>query len=382
MSGTVVQAKGGGTGTADAVGAPGTDTYSVTLDAPTAPGNTLLIVVVSNAGIGTDPSGFTLDAHTVFNMGHYLWRKDTGAGGETSWTVTPNVAAAGAWLAVEYEGLVLPSSLDASSTNGTFGGVPNFSTGSTGATTDDVELLVGSWCGVGSGAGTLPSVDNYSNGLVQLDHEETDNAFPLGLWVATAFTSAAGAQESTLTYLSPGAAPSQALLVVYRLNLLVTSEVSHDAAATLLLRAQEAHSAAAVLRATVGATHAAAAHLKATTGVSHGARATLRLPGSVSHGATASLRGTLERSSAAVATLRGTLAVSHGARATLLLAGATVVHSARARLKGTLERSHGARAWLSAPGTEGAVSVALSAPRVLLSDRATGSVQLVVSYDH
>lgn len=99
MPATIVQTK---TGIQNAAIA----SYTLTLDAPAATGNEIIIVMAVDAYFNAPPPGFSepSGARQERYLGHYLWHK-TAAGGETSFTATPQVACWGVWAVYEVSGL-------------------------------------------------------------------------------------------------------------------------------------------------------------------------------------------------------------------------------------------------------------------------------------
>lgn len=208
MSVAIVQETAGDTG----AGTP--SSYSVTLPVATTAGNSVVIICTSDATVST-PAGFTLDKSQINNNGHYTFRKTT-AGAETGWTLTPSVAAAGCWYAVEIAGLV-SSPVDVTASTGSVTGDATRSTGTTSSTTQPLTVAFASW---GSSAATNPAPlhSGQTNSFFERINDRATtktSGTNIGLSVAAKVLTAAGTVESTAT-LTPGAAGT-AMVVVYKI---------------------------------------------------------------------------------------------------------------------------------------------------------------------
>lgn len=175
-----------------------------TLPSGTTAGTQLLIIVSADATVST-PAGFSLDRSQVNNNGHYHFRK-TATGGETAWTITPSVAAAVAWIVLEMSALD-SSPLDQVASEGAGFGVSSRGTGTTPATTQPNEVLVGS-IGLSIGSGGSNSVNAWSDSFVELHDTCTTKVSGTNVAVAVALrtVSATGTYTSTATLAGVSAA--------------------------------------------------------------------------------------------------------------------------------------------------------------------------------
>lgn len=197
-----------------AIGSTGSSTAATitpTLDAATAAGNALIIVVVADTTVVT-PIGFDRDVAQVNNDGHYVFRKSTDAG-ETSWTVTLGSTSAACWWAAEISGLAADP-LDAASTStGSSGQASTFATGATGTIARADSLLLAS---VGTSAAVNPgrTVTAWTNSFAAQKTTSTSKASGtnVGLGVAVLFPDASGTFETTAT---TGQCAHTAALTVY-----------------------------------------------------------------------------------------------------------------------------------------------------------------------
>lgn len=261
MAATWVQETGGTSG------ATAPATYPVTLSSPTTNGNYVVIVVVSDATVGT-PSGFTLDRNHVASNGHYVFSKAT-TGGETVFTVTPNVSAAGVWYVAEISGLSA-SPLDQATSTGAGTTAPTRSTGTTGTTAQADEIAIASFGSsvVGSATTWGAQTNSYSERIT--DQVTTTGGSNVGLAVASRVLSATGTTECTATVDGGGSTKSTGIVVTYRVaaagvtveidgarsttaNRTATAAVDRPAAASVSVAAGLV-AAAAVDRAGTGAT--------------------------------------------------------------------------------------------------------------------------------
>lgn len=250
MAAVVVQAQGGTSG------ATAPASYSVTLPNPTAVGNRVVIVVVSDATVA-DPSGFTLDKSQVNSDGHYHWSK-IAAGGEAAWTVTPNSSAAGSWHAYEISGLTADTADQAAST-GSSSGATTRSTGTTGTTAQANELAIASWGS--SVVGTAVTWGGQTNGFVENipDQVTTTGGSNVGLSVAFLTLAATGTVESTATADAGQAPKSTGIVVTYKIaGTTVTADTTLAATGTITAAAAVIRPAAASLTATGTVTATAA----------------------------------------------------------------------------------------------------------------------------
>jgi putative cell wall-binding protein len=203
----VVQQASGNTGTTTPA------SVTATLPAGTVAGNTVLLVVVADATVAT-PAGFTLDASQVNNNGHFVFRK-VAVAGETSFTFAPAVAASAAWYVAEVTGLAA-SPLDQTASTGTNVATPTISTGTTAATAQAEEFLLGS-AGASLFGAPAPSFSGWTNGFVEV--ADTGTTKPAGtnvsLGVATRTATAVGTYGTTATLSTP--APATGIIATYRI---------------------------------------------------------------------------------------------------------------------------------------------------------------------
>ncbi len=207
MAATVAQEAGGTSGAL----APAT--YAVTLPGPTTNGNLVVIIVASDATVGT-PSGFTLDRSQVNSNGHYHFSKVT-AGAETIFTVTPNSSAAGVWYVAEISGLAA-SATDQVVSSGSGSADTVRSTGITGTTAQADELAFASFGS--STVGTASTFGAETNSFTEriTDQVTTTGGTNIGLAVASKVLSATGTVECTATVDGGGSAKSTGVLVTYK----------------------------------------------------------------------------------------------------------------------------------------------------------------------
>lgn len=273
MAAAVVQEAGGTTG----VTAPAS--YSVTLSSPTVNGNFVVIIVASDATVGT-PSGFTLDRSQVNSNGHYHWSAVT-TGGETTWTVTPNVSAAGVWYVAEISGLAA-SATDQVISTGSSSAATTRSTGTTGTTAQADELAFASFGS--SQVGAAATFGAQTNSFVEriIDQITVTGGTNIGLAVASKVLSATGTVECTATIDAAGSAKSTGILVTYKV---AAGGATVDAAAASTTTANRT-AAAAVDRAAAAAQSVTAA-LTAAAAIDRPATAALAV--SVALSATAAV---------------------------------------------------------------------------------------------
>jgi hypothetical protein len=173
----------------------------------------VLLVVVADATVAT-PAGFTLDASQVNNNGHFVFRK-VAVAGETSFTFAPAVAASAAWYVAEVTGLAA-SPLDQTASTGTNVATPTISTGTTAATAQAEEFLLGS-AGASLFGAPAPSFSGWTNGFVEV--ADTGTTKPAGtnvsLGVATRTATAVGTYGTTATLSTP--APATGIIATYRI---------------------------------------------------------------------------------------------------------------------------------------------------------------------
>lgn len=286
MAASILQRKGGTSG------ATAPASYSVTLDSGTTNGSRVVIVVVSDATVAT-PSGFALDKSQVNSNGHYVFSKAT-TGGETGWTVSPNVSAAGVWYAAEVAGLTA-TPLDQTASTGAGTTATTRSTGTTGTTAQAAEIAIASW---GSSVlGTAVTWGGQTNGFTEdiTDQVTTTGGSNVALSVATLILSTTQTVESTATADAGEATKSTGIMVTYAAaggstvsgdaSLAVTA--GRTAAATLTTPASAAESVTATLSADATLTRAASA--TATTTATLSAAATVDRVASATLTVTASL---------------------------------------------------------------------------------------------
>lgn len=185
----LVRSNSGNTGT----GAPAT--LDATLGGTPIAGDTLLLVVCSDATVNT-PAGWTLDVSAVATNGLYIYRK-TSAGTESTVTITPSVAAATNWWYGEYEGLDATPLLASSSSTGSATttsptGATAFTSGATGG------LAIAAF---GSSRFSAVTASGYTNGFTELADLGTTKASGtnVSLAVATALANTDGSFSSTAT---------------------------------------------------------------------------------------------------------------------------------------------------------------------------------------
>ncbi len=307
MAATVVQEQGGTSG------ATAPASYTVALPGPTTVGNLVVVVVASDATVA-DPSGFTLDKSQVNSNGHYHWSKAT-AGGETSFTVTPNVSAAGVWWVAEISGLD-SSPLDQVASSGSSSGATTRSTGTTGTTAQADEFAVASFGS--STVGTAVTWGGETNGFTEriTDQVTTTGGSNVGLAVASLVLSAAGTVECTATADAGQAPKSTGMVVTYKVAA-GGATVSGDAALT----------ASAGISGTAATVQPATGSVAASAGFT--AAAVTTQPAAAAATATAGLSVTAALTAAADATLVASAGLSAAAALTTaggaaLAAGATI----------------------------------------------------------
>lgn len=206
MAASIVQRKGGTSG------ATAPSSYSVTLDSATTNGNRVVIVVVSDATVNT-PAGFDLDKSQVNSNGHYTFSKAT-TGGETGWTVSPAVSAAGVWYAAEVSGLTA-TPLDQTASTGAGTTATTRSTGTTSTTSQAAEIAIASWGS--SVVGTAVTWGGQTNSFTEdiTDQVTTTGGSNVGLSVATLILSSTQTVESTATADAGQATKSTGMVVTY-----------------------------------------------------------------------------------------------------------------------------------------------------------------------
>ena len=191
------------TGTVTAVGAGLTAT--VTLPSPTTAGNKIIVVTTIRSGGAPVMSGFAADVRPAWTLGAAfqaaILTKNTGAGGESSWTMSSFTASADGvlWFAYEISGLSSAAVDKVASDPGNGAVVTTQTTGTTAATTSANELAVAVVVGLING-GTTP-VNGWTNGYVAQDYG-TISVSGTTHSIATAFKelTATGTTNSTATF--------------------------------------------------------------------------------------------------------------------------------------------------------------------------------------
>lgn len=172
--------------------------FDATLSTPSTTGNSLILVVGSDATIPT-PNGWTLIRDAVSVNALYMWAKTSE--GDDEVTVTPNVAVSSAWWFAEVAGIdltVLGSAEEASGQAGLR------TTGTTGATT-------GATGGLAFAAWAYTEIDGGSNNVASMTNGFAEVAETIttrvgggnnnvGLTVATLTPTEDGTFESTATF--------------------------------------------------------------------------------------------------------------------------------------------------------------------------------------
>ncbi len=297
MAAAFVQEQGGTSG------ATAPATYAVTLPSPTTNGNLVVIVVASDATVA-DPPGFTLDKSQVNSNGHYHWSKTT-AGGETTFTVTPNVSAAGVWYAAEISGLTATPTDQAVST-GSSSGATTRSTGTTGTTAQADELAIASFGS--STVGGAVTWGGETNGFAEriADQVTTTGGSNVGLAVASLVLSATGTVECTATADGGQAPKSTGIVVTYKV-----------AAGGATVSGTAALAASAAVSGTAATVQPASGPLSATAGLA--ATAATVQPST----ATVAAAGTVAAAAALTAATAGSVAAAVGMSAAAALTAGT-----------------------------------------------------------
>lgn len=174
----------------------------VVLASPATAGNLIVVAGNSDATM-TGFSGAAVAASAIFNQGAYLWYK-VAVGGETTLTITPSVARSMALVAAEYSGLTTTSPLDVTASNtGSGTTVGPISTGTTGATAQNVELVLAVGGPHSYTAAVSPNTPTWTNGFATVG--EAASGFATGARNAAVFlgslvTSATGTQTTGVSW--------------------------------------------------------------------------------------------------------------------------------------------------------------------------------------
>lgn len=190
----------------------------VSLPSGTTAGNTLLVFLTSQSGVG-EPAGFVLDKFLAVNL--YAYRKSEVAASETSWTFTTTVNSVFAWYVVELSGVDEVEPLDTSAVSGAgFGATSNGGTRSTGTAPLNAALdtVVYGAFAAEQVAGSTESWSGYTNGFDEVADVSANVNGARQLAVASkAVTGTTGTFETTATLAtSQASTPTGALLVAYR----------------------------------------------------------------------------------------------------------------------------------------------------------------------
>jgi hypothetical protein len=199
---------------------------TVNLGATATAGNTLLVVVNSDATVNT-PSGYTPLVSSIHNAGCYLFGK-VAAGSETGVTATPTTAASTCVAIAEIgnlTGAAIANRLDVTASAGSSTGSATWSTGTTGTTAQADEYAVAVWgytasVGVGSdftnGGGN--KWINHTNSFVEKLDIGTSKASAtnVGICIAVKDLSATGTVESTVTELNSQGTPCETLIATFK----------------------------------------------------------------------------------------------------------------------------------------------------------------------
>lgn len=187
---------------------------SATLPGTPTSGNTLILIVSSDATVST-PAGWTVDKSQINNNGHYLFRK-TSAGTETSVTVNPTVGASTSWNYMEYSGMhASPLAVTTSAGSGT--GISSLATGTTGTSSGATGgIAIASWGQSIIASGATATTDSYTAGFVELHDTCTTKASGTNVTCATATVAVAadGTFTSTATFSAANAATG--IIAVYK----------------------------------------------------------------------------------------------------------------------------------------------------------------------
>lgn len=136
-------------------------THDIVLNGAPTEGNLILLAVCSDATVNT-PAGYAVALDPVDSTGTYLYYKFAGAGESATITVTPSSSATTSIIALEYSGIGA-SPLDR--TAQTTGQSASVSTGTTAATTQNDELLIGI---AGYSSNSAAAVTGWSNSFVEI----------------------------------------------------------------------------------------------------------------------------------------------------------------------------------------------------------------------
>lgn len=146
--------------------------YVFALDTPATAGNEIIITVASDAYFNAAPGGFNepAGARQEQYLGHYMWHK-TSAGGETSFTGTPQVNCTAVWAIYEVSGLSGVGSLVASNgRSAVLGGSSSYATPT--LTLSAGERFVIAAVG-GSYSNTMTSMSGWTNSFMELHDDRT-----------------------------------------------------------------------------------------------------------------------------------------------------------------------------------------------------------------
>lgn len=146
------------------VAAAASGTFAVTLPSGTTVGNTVIIgaTIVGAGSTITTPTGFVKDTNTTK---HYIFRRSNVPAGETSWTLTANLASRWACWAMEIANLDLDDPLDGSATSASGVSPQTSGTVSTNSALDTIVLASHAGNNTASAA---PTWSSQTNGFTEL----------------------------------------------------------------------------------------------------------------------------------------------------------------------------------------------------------------------
>lgn len=196
---------------------------SVSLGATATALNTLLVVVNSDATVAT-PSGYTLIESSIHNAGCYIFGKISN-GSETGVTITPNVNASTCVAMAEFSGMTgasIASQVDQTASNGSASIVGTRSTGTTSATTQNDEYVLGIWGytadqAIFAGGGGNKWLSQTNSFVEKVDIGTTKSTGTnVGICLASIIFSTTGAAESTAT--STLATAAESMIVTFKVT--------------------------------------------------------------------------------------------------------------------------------------------------------------------
>lgn len=221
-------------------GAADASSIQATLPNPTTPGKRLIIEVNSNATLQT-PAGFTLDKSQVNNNAHYSFSKDTGAGGETAWTIQTTAGSGAIAGFVKEVGGLTGSPVDRTVSLGSGSNASTRSTGTTAETNQAAEWLSAS-CAWSRGSGAINSIndgswtnsftDSLQDGAVIAETRTSKaSGTNVGIALAERTVAATGTFETTATL--SASSPGTAMMVTYKIAPTDVENAFSDDIATL-----------------------------------------------------------------------------------------------------------------------------------------------------